>query len=49
MNWNKISKARTKEEQEIMKRGLICNDNVHSFKPKGDLAELIQYLKDKQL
>ena len=47
MNWNKISKARTKEEQKIIKRGLICNDNVCSFKPKGDLAELIQYLKNK--
>ena len=47
MNWNKISKARTKAEQKIINRGLICNDNVHSFKPKGDLAELIQYLKNK--
>ena len=36
---------RTPEEQEIVKRGLICDDNPYQVKKTGDIKKLIRYLK----
>ena len=47
MNWNKISKARTKEEQEIVKNGLICGKRNRVKVERGNLQELIKFLEKK--
>ena len=43
-----IENNRTPEEQEVVKRGLICDGKKYQVMKSGDMNELIQYLKMKK-